>query len=233
MQWGLRRKVWEKMAKKKAIKLENPLSELENALDEIGRGLVSYIIKDNTKYFNAAEPSTILTYIQKKKRQLEEKESSLKTILPKLQQRQKSAGKQQTATVYEGINGIKTMYNEILSTMKKGEEYYAIAVEPEIYNNNELQTFITNYHNRRAEKGIKVKLLADLKIKKEVTKTIAKSKLMQNRYFTQEVPSATLIYKNRVATFVWGKEPTAIVIQSSTIAKRYKNFFEEVWAKSN
>jgi len=204
-------------------------SKVYEMLDRLmQRGLVSFVIKENTKYFEAANPEEILAYVSKQKKKLEEKETQLKKSLPELKAKQKSAKKPQSAKVYEGLKGIKTMYNELLNEMKKGDEYFAVAVEPEVYEGDFL-TFIQNYHKRRAEKGVKVKLLAHNKIKRAVQQSIAKTKLLQARYFSQSAPSATLIYKDDVATFVWSDNPTAIVISSQTIAKRYKSFFEELW----
>lgn len=205
-------------------------SKVYEMLDKLlDKGLVSFVVKENTKYFEAAKPASILEYVRKRKKELESKESAIRNLLPSLEEKQKSAKQPQTATVYEGTKGIQTIYNEILAIMKKGEEYYAIAVEPEIYKDEQLQIFIHAYHKRRAKKGIKVKLLAHESIKKEIRKTIAKSRLMEIKYTIQAIPSATLIYKNNVATFVWGKNPVGIVTRSNTIAKRYKDFFEEVW----
>jgi len=204
-------------------------SKVYEMLDKLlEKGLVSYVIKEKAKYFEAANPNEIVNYIQKRKKELQDKETTIKKIIPLLEERQKISKVQQTATVFEGIKGIKTLYNEILSTMKKGEEYYAIAVEPEVSQSKDFETFIRNYHLKRAEKGIKVKLLADKKLKP--LKTLQKSKLLQLKFYDQEIPTATLIYKNNVATFVWGKTPSAIVMRSPIIANRYKSFFRKIWS---
>lgn len=212
--------------KKAKVSRSKVYEMLERLID---KGLVSFVIKNNIKYFQAASPQSIIRYVEKKKKELTEKESSLKKLASFLEKKQKTSKKPQHATVYEGINGIKTMYNEILTSLHKGEEYYAIAVEPEEYQNKDFSLFIENYHRRREEKGIKVKLLANSVLKKEISSTIALTKLMRVRYFTQEIPSATLIYKDSVVTFVWANTPTGIVTKSETIAKRYKKFFEEIW----
>ena len=49
----------------------------------LNSGLISYIIKDNKKYFKAAEPSQLLSILR-------EKEEQVKSILPELEQLKKA-----------------------------------------------------------------------------------------------------------------------------------------------
>ena len=55
---------------------------------------------------------------------------------------------------------------------------------------------------------------------------------MRIKYFEQNIPSAVLIYGENVATYVWGERPSGVVIKSEVIAKRYREFFEEVWKEA-
>lgn len=208
-------------------------SKVYEMLDRlINRGLVSFVIKENTKYFEAADPDHILHYVRREKSLLEEKEKELKNILPKLKQKREFAKTPQTSMVYEGIKGIKTIYSEVLYSLKKGDKYYAIAAEPEIIKDKFFMAFIKSFHRRREERGIKVKLLASKRIKSFVSKMFSKNKLMKIKYFEQNIPSATLIFGDSVATYVWGERPSGVVIKSEVIAKRYREFFEEVWKAS-
>ena len=166
-------------------------SKVYEMLDKLlAKGLVSFVVKEKIKYFEAAHPNMILQYVKKKQKQLAEKERALKDILPQLEKRQKLPKFRQTATVYEGLKGIKTVYNEIITSLRKGDEYYAIAVEPTIYLQTKFAVFIKNYHLRRAEKGIKVKLIADVALKSHISE-LAKTKLAELRYTDQNIPAAT------------------------------------------
>ncbi len=215
---------------KRAKVSRSKVYEMLNRL--MDRGLVSFVIRENTKYFEAADPDHILHYVRREKSLLEEKEKELRRILPKLKQKRKFAKTPQTSTVYEGVKGIKTIYSEILYSLKRGDEYYAIAAEPDVVRDKSFMTFIKNYHRRREERGIKVKLLASRKIKSVISKIFAGNKLIKIKYFEQSIPSAMLIYRENVATYVWGERPSGVVIKSDVIAKRYKEFFEEIWQAS-
>lgn len=215
--------------KKAKVSRSKVYEMLERLMD---KGLVSFVIKENTKYFEAADPEHILHYVRREKSLLEEKEEELRKILPALKEKRHFGRVPQTATIYEGIKGIKTIYSDVLYTLRKGQEYYAIAAEPEVTQDKEFMAFIMNFHRRREKKGVKAKLLACVKIKDVIFKTVATTKSIQVRYFRQHLPSAILIYGENVATYVWSANPNGVVIRSPAIARRYKRFFEEIWSES-
>lgn len=45
-------------------------------------------------------------------------------------------------------------------------------------------------------------------------------------------PSATAIYGDKVAIFVWNEPYYAIMIQSRQVADTYRNFFDALWRAS-
>lgn len=208
-------------------------SKVYEMLDRLlEKGLVSFVVRENVKYFEAASPDAIIDWVRKKRQQLTQQEEALRKILPRIKEKQEKAKFRQTATVYEGFAGIKTMFNEIFTFLKKGDEYYAIAVEPEVYQNKEFVTFLKNYHIRRAERGIRVRLLAMRALKLSLSE-LGGTGLIEIRYTDHTIPAATLIYKDNVATFVWVEDmPTGIVMRSPIIAQRYKDFFAEIWKQA-
>ncbi len=214
-------------------KAEVSRSKVYEMLDRLTkRGLVSFVIKENIKYFEAASPAQIIEYIERTKKDLENKESEIKSILPELKRLQGVAKIPQSATVYEGVRGIQTLYNDVLATLQKGESYQVVAVESEILENKEFLNFIMQHHRKRVEKEITVHLLAPSRMKTLVSRTVGRTPLLQARFIEQEIPAATLVYKDKVATFVWGKTPTGVMIRSPTIANRYRAFFDDLWRRS-
>jgi len=59
----------------------------------IKKGLVSYIVKEKTKYFTASNPNRILDYLKEKEQDLKEKETELKKEIPNLLNLQKITNK--------------------------------------------------------------------------------------------------------------------------------------------
>lgn len=204
-------------------------SKIYEMLDKLAqKGLVSSVIKNKAKYYTASNPEEIRELIKLNRSLLDEQEKSFEKLVPNLISISKHKKEQQTATVFEGIAGIKTLFNLILSDLKKGESYYSIAIEPDSFS-KEFLTFMENYHRKRAKKGINVLLLANPEIKKYINHNLGKEKLIQIRYSDSIIPTSLLIFKNKVATFTWGDNASAILISSSVISLRYKKFFESLW----
>src|SRR3989344_8471716 len=75
------------------------------------KGLVSFVIKNNVKYFRASHPSKILDYIK-------EKEQKVNTILPNLINLSEKKEEDIKVEIYKGKEGIKTILNDILKENK-------------------------------------------------------------------------------------------------------------------
>src|SRR3989338_11032182 len=73
----------------------------------IERGLASYIVKNNVKYFSASDPETLLKDIQ-------QKEQDLQKILPELKARQNKLIPETKVEIYRGREGINTILKMIL-----------------------------------------------------------------------------------------------------------------------
>src|SRR3972149_2344557 len=55
------------------------------------KGLVSYIVKEKTKHFQAAEPNRLFDYIEERAVKLQESKKSVEKLLPQLLLRQRAA----------------------------------------------------------------------------------------------------------------------------------------------
>jgi HTH-type transcriptional regulator, sugar sensing transcriptional regulator len=188
----------------------------------IEKGLVSFILRGKIKYFQASPPKNFLNFLEEKKRKFLE-------ILPQLEEMEEMNKQKQTANVYEGLNGLKTAFSDILLTLKKDDEYYFFQLDTKKLSDEKAILFLKNYHIKRAEKGIKVKGLAskgNRHIMKDIFKNIKKTNI---KYLNESTPHGIIVYANKIITVDWEKIPTAIVIQSEAISNSYKKFFEEKW----
>jgi len=191
----------------------------------IEKGLVSHIFKGKVKYYQAESPETFLLFLEEKRRKFME-------ILPELKEKEKLSQQKHAARVYEGINGLKTAFNDILISLKPGDEYYFFQVTKKKLFDNTVTRFFRNYHLKRSEKNIKVKGLAIKDSKPLVDEVFKDLKHTEIRYIDEFTPSGVVIYANKVITLDWENIPTAIVIESKAIADSYKSFFKEKWKKA-
>lgn len=135
-------------------------SKVYEFLDKlIQKGLVSYVIQSNKKHFQAAEPKLLKEFLREKQRQISDQESEINKILPELNQLRSSSKDSIQSEIYEGLGGVKSVYEKIISTLKKGETQYIIGA-PRI-GNELIEGYLLDWHKRRIKKGIRCKYLYD------------------------------------------------------------------------
>ncbi|MFH1211729.1 MAG: helix-turn-helix domain-containing protein [Candidatus Woesearchaeota archaeon] len=115
--------------------------------DLANKGIVTYIIKNNVRYYRAAEPNKILSM-------LKEKEKIFESILPELIELHKPRTKKPIIEILEGKEGIKTILNDLL---RLKEEWFAFNVPgkgPEI-----LGPTVHAFEKERKKEKIPLKLI--------------------------------------------------------------------------
>ena len=192
----------------------------------IQKGLITYVIKSGTKYFQVLNPNRILNFLDEKEKNLKEQRKEIKELIPKLEFQKKQ---EQYATVYESFNGIKTLYNEILEYLSKNKENFIGFTLGEGYEKQEVNIFFKNYDRKRKELGIKTLLIGPLEQKEFIDKNYKKDNNIEIRYVKQAVPTGVIIWGDNVATLLWHDIPSAFVIHSKQNAEVYKKFFWEFW----
>ena len=87
----------------------------------IKKGLVSFIVKDETKYFEATNPKNLMNV-------LEEKKNLLNNVLPQFELSRQMAKNKGEAHIYQGIRAAKDIMNLMLD---KCETIYVYGVAKE------------------------------------------------------------------------------------------------------
>ncbi len=187
----------------------------------IEKGLTSYILRGKIKYFQAEPPESFLGFLDDKRRKFEE-------ALPEIKKRQNAGAGLKSARVYEGLNGLKSAFADVLATMKKGEDYCFFQVPPEYLSDRRVALFFRNYHLKRSGMGICVRGLSIIGAKEKMG-GIYDLPHTDARYLKEFLPTGLVIYKDRVLTLDWDGEPVAFLIQSKSVADSYRKFFEEKW----
>ncbi len=183
----------------------------------ISRGLVSYIKKSEVKYYKAADPESVVDYIELKKQEY-------LTILPQLKALQNKT-ENEGVEFFKSYKGIKTIFSEMLRDTKKGDEMLVFSIDDlALYEKAREQVFRPIKHLIK-EKRISLKGIFSEKVRYKPNQ----SSIMKKRYLDIPLPPNTMIVNNKVAIISWEEKPVGIVIHSSTIARQYSAFFNAVW----
>lgn len=195
----------------------------------IQKGLVGYITKEKTKYFQVASTSRLIDYVEMRERELVDRKKEIEKILPELEKKRKGIVSKREAIVLEGLGGIKTFFKMILDELKRGEEYYVITLGGDLKDKN-VVLFLEQHHNKREEKGIKIKILMNPSEKKIIRHFNYKG--MQIKYLKDPLPVGTFIFGDYVANVKFGPVPIVFIMKSKEVTESYKNFFLDIWNKA-
>lgn len=193
----------------------------------IGRGLVSYVIIRGKKYFEAADPERLIDYMKKRELEVHEELESIMKVMPELKLKKNIAEEKTKAEVYEGISGIKTVYELMLREAKSGESILILGAPKEA--GEKLDVYFDNFNKRRIEKGIILKIILNHGHPRErKLKSLKKTRV---RVFPKEVitPSWFNISKEYVAIFNLAEKPIVFLIKNENIARSYLQYFNMMW----
>ena len=206
-----------------------PSSNIYNVLkDLVDKGLVSYKITANKKYFEASDPKRLLDFVKERKDKLDLEEEKLKSLIPHLIIKQTMSEKKQETNIYGGIKGIKTALEYVLKILEKGDTFYVLGA-PKI-GNERMNAFFEDFHKRRVKKSINYCVIYNSDAKKygERRKNFPLTKV---KYFEKDIntPSVFWVYNEYVAIVVFSEEPIALVIKNNQIAKSFLEYFKISW----
>lgn len=162
------------------------------------KGLVSYIIRANVKHFEAVPPRKLLDYVEAKKEKVEIQKENLKKILPQLEMRQFIAMITPEARIFRGMGGARTSFNDILTTLKKGEEYYVLGVSTYT---QRFERFVINFHKKRAKCSIRCKIMVN-EVAKDIGRELESIPLTEVRYIPIELFSPVVFHIYKYMTLI-------------------------------
>lgn len=203
-------------------------SKVYKILDKlIEKGLASYILKRKVKHFKVADPSKILDYLEEKERTLESRKKEITELLPALKIKQKLAAIEQEAEIYEGMEGLRTVFDDIINTLEKNDTQLVFGAGAGAQENRYL-SFFHLFHKRRERKGIKAKIIFNEDVRGKF-KSQEESPLVKVKYLPQTTPAAINIYGNKTIIALLTEKPIAIVIKSKEITNSFRSYFEIMW----
>ncbi len=181
------------------------------------KGLVAVATHDKKTYFEAVDPTKLLSL-------LKEREERLMNILPELKKLKATTYYTKHEVQYfKGKQGLKTVFDEILNT---GKNYIGWGPEKKI--ETVLKYYFIHYIKARQDKKIHAKLIY---FEDSRGMDYTKSPLIQIRYLSKIFyePTAHRVYGDNVAIILLEEEPLVIVIRNKAIAESYRKHFNILW----
>ncbi|MBI2106751.1 hypothetical protein HYT57_02095 [Candidatus Woesearchaeota archaeon] len=190
-------------------------SPVYDALEKLeGQGMVSSVVKDFKKYFQAVSPRKLYSC-------LEEKKQALTEAMPELLRLEGMKREEINASIYKGKEGLKTIHSEML---KEGTDILMIGAKGIVF--DELPYFMPHFEKDRIKKKLKFIGLWD---KKEVRDKLVKKQLFEGKALPSGFDSNTVvnIFGDKVAIVLWKeKSPTGFMIENKDVAESFRKWFK-------
>lgn len=185
------------------------------------KGLVSFIIKEKTKHFQATSPKKLNEYLENKENNLKKEKESLSRLIPELEKLQSKKEKQE-AEIFLGLKGMKTAYEQLFEDFKE-KEYLFFYISQKEYDGI-ADNFYTRIYSKF--KRLKTKGIANIEYKQ--SKFIKKAKIKM-KYVNFAIPGNIDIYKDKILLTSWQEAPIAILINSKDISNKFRDYFYSIW----
>jgi len=204
-----------KLAKNTKINRTTVYLELDNL---VKLGISSYVIKDSKRYYQPVNPEKLINILDEKRKKLEKVLPKLKSLHSEIQPFK--------IEVFEGKEGIKTFYQDVLNSVK---EFYVIGATGKAIEVMEFS--YPHFVKKFLKSGIKERVLANIE-SKEIMEKFHPSKFLEIKYLPKKYKSevTTIIYGDKLAIQSLHEENIyVVVIKDNHLARTYENLFILMW----
>ena len=201
-----------------------------DTLDKLmDKGLVSYVIRSNRKYFEAADPKNFLHVVERKEDQLQQEKEELLQVIPQLEQKRTLGKEPQEVTLYKGNKGLKSIFQDWLEENKEILTIGAYAEDAASLKYH-MTYSLPAFHRKRVKQQQIMKFIFPQQSKFRA-RQLKKYKHTPVRILPAPFASVTSIqiYGDKVATIMWSAEPIGIIVRSKEVSQSYKDYFNLLW----
>ena len=178
----------------------------------IEKGMVSYIIKQNKKFFKAEKPVNLLNSIKKK-------EFFIRDLILELGKIQKKSQSKYEVKVFEGKEGLRTLFNLIF----KNKHFLSFGGTGRAYEQLYEMQALTKTLKRNEYSG---KMILQEKYREH---EVTKQNIIKAKYLNVGAEATTVVFGDYVSIHLAKEKPLIVLIKNKEIAESYKNYFEELW----
>lgn len=193
------------------------------------QGLVSISKKRNVRWYTPAPPERLIQFLEESVKKYTTLVGKARNLLPELKSMYSGVGPKPKVQFLEGVEGIKTAYEDTLTSK---ETIRALASIENMHAT--IPNYFPEYYQRRAQKNISIRAIlpdtpeAQERVRHNKEEARETCLVPRDRYgFSPEIN----IYDDKVV-FMSLVEKFALVIESNELADALKKEFDLAWAEA-
>ncbi|MDO8740198.1 MAG: helix-turn-helix domain-containing protein [Candidatus Woesearchaeota archaeon] len=191
----------------------------------IKKGLVSYVFKNNRKYFMATSPKKLLEWMDLRKEEIEKERETVEKLIPELIKLRLPKEKKVIVEVYEGKEGLRTVFKETIESSKETKKEFLIfgAIAGHLRELDPI--YHERYYKEREKYKIKTRYIF-IDGEKHPIAPYSRYKYLPKIYKSFV---ATAIHGDEVSFWLLTKPEIVILVKSKELAETYRSNFEVLW----
>jgi HTH-type transcriptional regulator, sugar sensing transcriptional regulator len=195
------------------------------------KGLASFIVKNKTRYYQAASPHSLNDYMKRKEEELIQNKELLKKLTPSLTQLQTNTT-QESTQIFVGQKGIIAAYDIMLSKAKKHGVMKYFMSSKHLPSKEVIKFFIERpQFDELAKKYYADKKITWQGIVDKDSDTSHVQKYMKIKKTNEPLPGTVDISDEHILITSWSNNPIGILIESRQIANIYQEYFDKMWKR--
>ena len=183
--------------------------------------LISKVIVKGVAVFEANDPTHLVNL-------MEEQKDIAKKISEQLKQRQKQ--KPRDIKIYDGLEGVERVRNQVLQTVETGDKFHVIGAS-QYGTGSESEDFIKKFNKKLINKGVDLKILFDRFKGDELIQSRGLEKNIQAKLlpFGANIPMWVAFYKDTLDISVGKKDMATFSIRSREAVEAFEKYFKYFW----
>lgn len=191
------------------------------ALDRlISKGVISFIIKNKLRWFEAKSPNALLSLVGEKEEEIKNTKDQILKDIKEIERAPNNPFLE--ATIFVGKKGLRMIFEEILEKRKP-----ISLIASQLQFEDLFGPYFELWHKKRIALRITQRSIFSNNFKQKLKKReLLTYKFVDSKFVN---PTTTIIYGDICILIQWSKYPIAIKINNKEIVKSHLNYFNIIW----
>lgn len=206
-----------------------PSSKIYGILDSlVEKGIVGYVLDGKIKLYQVTSPQMLFHLLDKKESEFEETKKELEQELPNFERLFTKEKSDYSVEIFEGLHGVKHVYDLALSLQKPHECSYTIGYP--LLASTIFDRYFKKYHEKISANRLKTKVIYDYDT--WFAKKRKPRPHVEQRYLPRGIhtPGFIHIFADYVTIMVVTEnQKKTILIKNAEVAQSYLQYFNIIW----
>ena len=199
----------------------------------VKKGLLRFVQKGAHRIYFAEDPRKFSALLEQEKLRVARQSRKLETLLPALQMRYSGISNKPLVSYYVGQQEMQQIFEDALIS---GTEELLFVGNIHVLREAVSQRYLSSWNRRKVKAGIRTQGIWEQPEEPEEEFLKASEQNMRTVRHAPEgfiCPTYTLIYENKVAYLSSIVEAYGVLIESKDLSLTMRNWFKELWERSN